>query len=96
MLTLVDEYTRECPSIDVARNLRSDDVLERLSWLFATRGVPKHIRSDNGPEFTASVVRDWLKRVAVQRSARPSPRQTHACLTHQETVRKAVPWRKIE
>jgi transposase InsO family protein len=66
MLTLVDEYTRECLAIDVARQLRSDDVLERLSWLFATRGVPKHIRSDNGPEFTAGVVREWLERVGVK------------------------------
>jgi len=66
MLTLVDEYTRECLAIDVARNLRSDDVLERLSWLMATRGVPDHIRSDNGPEFTATVVRDWLKKVGVR------------------------------
>jgi putative transposase len=65
MLTLVDEYTRECLAIDVARRLRSDDVLERLSWLFATRGVPKHLRSDNGPEFTAKVVRQWLQRVGV-------------------------------
>lgn len=48
MLTLVDEYTRECLAIDVARRLKSDDVLERLPWLFATRGVPKHLRSDNG------------------------------------------------
>lgn len=46
--------------------LRSDDVLERLSWLFATRGVPEHIRSDNGPEFTAKVVRQWLARVGVK------------------------------
>jgi len=66
MLTLVDEYTRECLAIDVARRLRSDDVLERLSWLFATRGVPKHLRSDNGPEFTAQVVRNWLHRVGVK------------------------------
>jgi transposase InsO family protein len=66
MLTLVDEYTRECLAIDAARRLRSDDVLERLSWLFATRGVPEHIRSDNGPEFTASVVRDWLTKVKVK------------------------------
>ncbi len=66
MLTLVDEYTRECLAIDVARRLRSDDVLERLSWLFATRGVPGHIRSDNGPEFTAKVVRGWLGRVGVK------------------------------
>ena len=66
MLTLVDEFTRECLAIDVARQLKSDDVLERLSWLFATRGVPKHIRSDNGPEFTAAVVRNWLERVDVR------------------------------
>jgi transposase InsO family protein len=66
MLTLVDEFTRECLAIDVARQLRSDDVLERLSWLFVTRGVPDHIRSDNGPEFTAQAVRDWLKRVGVK------------------------------
>lgn len=66
MLTLVDEFTRECLAIDVARRLKSDDVLERLSWLFATRGVPDHIRSDNGPEFTAKVVRNWLQRVGVK------------------------------
>jgi transposase InsO family protein len=66
MLTLVDEFTRECLAIDVARQLKSDDVLERLSWLFAMRGVPKHLRSDNGPEFTATVVRNWLERVGVR------------------------------
>jgi len=66
MLTVVDEFTRECLAIDVARSLKSDDVLERLSWLFVTRGVPEHIRSDNGPEFTARVVRKWLKDVGVK------------------------------
>ena len=66
MLTLVDEFTRECLAIDAARKLQSDDVLERLSWLFVTRGVPDHIRSDNGPEFTSRVVRDWLGRVGVK------------------------------
>ena len=66
MLTLVDEYSRECLAIDTARKLKSDDVLERLAWLFATRGVPKYIRSDNGPEFTAKAVRDWLKKVGVR------------------------------
>lgn len=66
MLTIMDEYTRECLSIDVARKLNHDDVLERLAWLMATRGVPKHIRSDNGSEFTAKAVRDWLGRVGVQ------------------------------
>jgi transposase InsO family protein len=58
MLTLVDEFTRECLAIDVAKRLTSEDVLERLSDLFVYRGVPDHIRSDNGPEFTAKSVRD--------------------------------------
>jgi transposase InsO family protein len=65
MLVLVDEYSRECLSIDVARRLSSEDVLERLAWLFATRSVPQFIRSDNGSEFTARAVRDWLDRVEV-------------------------------
>jgi putative transposase len=65
-LNIVDEHTRECLAIDVARKLTSDDVLERLSWLMATRGVPKHIRSDNGPEFTATVVREWLGKIGVK------------------------------
>jgi len=60
MLTIIDEYTRECLAIDVDRNLTSEDVLERLTQLFVTRGVPDHIRSDNGPEFTAKRVREWL------------------------------------
>lgn len=66
MLTLIDEYTRECLAIDVARKLNHDNVLERLAWLMATRGVPDHLRSDNGSEFTAHGVRDWLKRVGVK------------------------------
>ena len=52
-LTIVDEYSRECLAIDVARNLTSEDVLERLSDLFVRRAVPEHIRSDNGSDFTA-------------------------------------------
>ena len=51
---VVDEWTRECLSIDLPRQLNSDDVLERLSWLMATRGVPDHVGSDNGSEFTAT------------------------------------------
>ena len=66
LLVIVDEYTRECLSIDVARSLTSDDVLERLCWLMTTRGVPQHVRSDNGSEFTATIVREWLSRVDVQ------------------------------
>jgi len=66
MLTVIDEYTRECLAIDVARSLKSDDVLERLAWLMATRGVPGHVRSDNGAEFTAKAVRAWLGKVGVK------------------------------
>ena len=66
LLVVVDEYTRECLAIDVARRMTSDDVLERLSWLMATRGVPCHIRSDNGPECTAKAVREWLAKVGVE------------------------------
>ncbi|WP_089268419.1 IS3 family transposase [Jannaschia aquimarina] len=60
MLTVIDEYTRECLALPVARQLRSDDVLATLADLFAERGPPEQIRSDNGPEFTANGVRNWL------------------------------------
>ncbi len=65
MLTLIDEYTRECLAIRAGRHFRSDDVLHCLTELFVCRGVPEHIRSDNGPEFTANAVRNWLGRVGV-------------------------------
>jgi len=66
MLTLIDEYSRECLAIDVARKQTSEDVLERLSDLFVRRGVPEYIRSDNGSEFTAQKVTEWLERVGVK------------------------------
>mgnify|MGYP003656087482 CR=1 FL=1 len=66
MLTVIDEYTRECLAIVVARRLRSDDVLQTLADLFAERGVPDHIRSDNGAEFTVKAVRDWLSKVGAK------------------------------
>ena len=66
LLTVIDEYTRECLAIKVARRLRSDDVLECLAELFVRHGVPDHIRSDNGPEFTATAVREWLERLGVK------------------------------
>jgi len=65
MLTVIDEYTRECLAIDVTRNLHNGDVLERLAWLMTTRSVPKYIRSDNGAEFTAKAVRNWLSHAGV-------------------------------
>lgn len=66
LLNIVDEYTREYLAIRVERRMRSIDVLEYLSDLFIERGVPEHIRSDNGPECTAELVRVWLERLGVQ------------------------------
>lgn len=66
MLTVVDEYTRESLAIVVARRLDSESVLECLARLFLERGVPEHVRSDNGPEFTAKAVREWLGRLGVR------------------------------
>ena len=60
MLNIVDEYTRECLAIRVARKLKSADVIDVLSDLFLVRGVPAHIRSDNGPEFVADAVQKWI------------------------------------
>jgi len=65
-LNILDEFTRECLSIDVARSLTSEDVLCRLAELFITRGLPDYIRSDNGSEFTAKVVREWLAWLGVK------------------------------
>jgi len=64
-LVIIDEFTRECLSIDVSRKLNSEDVLCRLAELFILRGTPEHIRSDNGPEFTAHAVIDWLEKLEV-------------------------------
>lgn len=66
LLAVLDEYTRECLAVDVARGMTSDDVLERLTDLFVRRGVPEYLRSDNGPEFTAKAVRAWLASVGVR------------------------------
>jgi len=65
MLTIIDEYSRECLAIDVGRSLTSDHVMERLFQLFVQRGVPAYLRSDNGPEFIATSVRDWLGGIGV-------------------------------
>ena len=66
ILTILDEYTRQCLAIDVERRLNRESVLDRLTDLFIRRGVPEYIRSDNGSEFTAKVVRNWLTAVGVK------------------------------
>jgi len=66
ILNIIDEFTRECLSVKVNRRIKSQDVIEELFNLFIFRGIPKHIRSDNGPEFTARSVRKWLNRLGVK------------------------------
>jgi transposase InsO family protein len=66
ILNVIDEYTRECLAVRVARRLTHKDVLEVLTDLFCERGVPVHIRSDNGSEFTAKRVRTWLDQLSVK------------------------------
>jgi len=66
MLTIIDEYTRECLAILAGRRLTSEDVIDQLFNLFILRGTPEHIRSDNGPEFTAKAIRKWLERLGIK------------------------------
>ena len=66
LLNIIDEYTRECLAILVKRHITSQDVVDVLFELFIFRGIPEHIRSDNGPEFTAKEVRKWLERLGVK------------------------------
>jgi putative transposase len=66
ILNIIDEYTRKCLATLVERKIKSEDVLDQLFNLFVFRGIPEHIRSDNGSEFTARAVRKWLKRMGVK------------------------------
>jgi transposase InsO family protein len=66
ILNIIDEYARECLDSTVERKVTSHHVIERLAHLFITKGIPEHIRSDNGPEFTAKAVRKWLADLGVK------------------------------
>jgi putative transposase len=66
ILNIMDEYSRECLAILVDRHITADDVIEVLSTLFITVGIPEHIRSDNGPELTAKALRQWLNDLGVK------------------------------
>ena len=66
MLNIIDEFTRECLAIRIDRKLNSTDVIDALSDLFILRGVPGHVRSDNGPEFIAKGVREWIAAVGAK------------------------------
>jgi transposase InsO family protein len=66
LLNVLDEFTRECLAIRVARRLKAIDVIDVLSGLFILRGIPSHIRSDNGPEFVAEAVQQWIRAVGIK------------------------------
>jgi transposase InsO family protein len=66
ILVIVDEYTRECLVLKPARRITADDVICTLTDQFIKRGIPAYLRSDNGPEFTAATVRNWLDRLNVR------------------------------
>jgi len=66
ILTLIDEYTRECLALKVGRHFKVQDVVDVLAEQFLKRGLPCHLRSDNGPELTARVVRTWLEKFGVK------------------------------
>ena len=66
LLAVIDEFTRECLAIEVDRSFTADDVIGVLQYLFAVRGTPRYIRSDNGPEFVAKAVCQWLDRANVK------------------------------
>ena len=65
-MNILDEFSRECLAIKVDRRLNSADVIDALSDLFILRGVPAFIRSDNGPEFVAQAVQDWIAAVGAE------------------------------
>jgi putative transposase len=66
LLAVIDEYTRECLALEVARSFTASSVIEVLQYLLAVRGRPEHLRSDNGPEFVAQAVCRWLNQAAVK------------------------------
>ncbi len=81
ILAIIDEASRECVAVLVARRIRSVDVLAILAELFVIHGRPAHIRSDNGPEFIATAVKEWLSQIVVQTlyCTPSSPRKNGYC-----------------
>ncbi len=81
MLNIIDEFTRECLAIRIACKLNSTDVIDALSDLFILRGVPGHVRSDNGPGFIVKAVREWIAAVGARAAfiVPGSPRENGYC-----------------
>ena len=99
MLNIIDEFTRECLAIRIDRKLNSSDVIDVLSDLFILRGVPGHVRSDNGPEFIAKAVREWIAAVGAKTAfiepgspwrTATARALTRSCATNSSTVRSST------
>jgi transposase InsO family protein len=99
LLNIIDEFTHECLAIRVSRRLKSIDVIDVLSDLFILRGIPEHIRSDNGPEFLAKAVQEWIGAVGAKTTyiTPGSPWETalskasmHACVTNCSMARSST------
>ena len=99
MLNVIDEFTHECLAIRVARKLKAIDVIDVLSDLFILRGMPGHIRSDNGPEFVAKAVQAWITAVGAKTAyiTPGSPWEkdtsrvlTHACATNYSMAKSSI------
>jgi putative transposase len=93
MLNVLDEHTRECLAIRVDRKLNSIDVVDLLSDLFILRGIPGHVRSDNGPEFIAKAVRAWIAAVGARTAyIEPgSPWENGYCESFNSKLRDELP-----
>jgi transposase InsO family protein len=94
ILVEIDEFTRECLAIEVARSFTARDVIMTLQYLFAVRGAPEHPRSDSGPEFVAKEIQEWLERACVRTLSiqRASPWEngyveSFSCLAPRRTAR---------
>ena len=99
ILVLIDEYTRECLALRVERRLNSFDVIDTLAEVMLRRGIPEHIRSDNGPEFIARELQKWLANVGTRTLyiERGSPCQCAALAPEQEVRKRlAPPWHLVD
>ena len=98
MLNVVDEFTHECLAIRVSRKLKGIDVIDVLSDLFMLRGIPGHIRSDNGPEFVAKAVQEWIAAVGAKTAyiepGSPMGKRLRRKLQCAST-RRAAQWRNL-
>ena len=98
MLNVIDEFTHECLAIRVARKLKAIDVIDVLSDLFILRGIPGHIRSDNGPEFVAKAVQEWITAVGAKTAyidARQSVGERLRRELQRAPARRTARWRDL-